>query len=108
MPSIKGQDKKVYYLLPLKWSLHYVMTEKEWQGLRNRVKQINPNWDSCPVCPNRCKANSLDEAWEYDNENHVKHFLEAKFICPGCHWFKTLPWRIETWLKMERGEMPPA
>lgn len=108
MPGAEGQDKKVHYLLPLKWSLHYVMTEKEWQGFRNRVKKANPDWDKCPACPNRCKANSLDEDWEYDRENHIKRFVKAKFICSGCHWFKTLPWRIETWLKMQRGQMPPA
>jgi len=34
--------------------------------------------------------------------------VKAKFICSGYHWLKTLPWRIETWLKMDRGEMPPA
>jgi hypothetical protein len=108
MSSIQGQNKKVHYLLPLKWSLHFVMTEKEWQGLRSRVKKINPDWDKCPTCPNRCKTSSLDEDWEYDRENHIKRFVKARFICSGCHWFKTLPWRIETWLKMERGEMPPA
>jgi hypothetical protein len=99
---------KVHYLLPLKWSLHFVMTEKEWQGFRNRVKKINPDWNKCPTCPNQCKANALDEDWEYERDNHIKRFTGAKFICPGCHWLKTLPWRIDTWLRMERGEMPPA
>lgn len=108
MPSAQGHDRKVRYLLPLKWSLHFVMTKSEWKGFRNRVKTVNPDWEKCPTCPRQCKATSLDEDWEYDRKHHVKQFVSAKFICSGCHWFKTLPWRIETWLKVERGEMPPA
>ena len=101
------REKKVYYLLPLQWSLHYVTTEKEWQAFRSRVKEANPGWEKCPSCPNGCKANSCDEVWNYDWEYHVKRLVKAEFICPGCHWFKTLPWRMETWQKMKRGEMPP-
>jgi hypothetical protein len=108
MPSLDRPDQKVYYLLPLKWSLHYVMTKKEWESFRSRIKQLRSDWEKCPTCPNQCRANSLDEDWDYDGERHLKRFLKATFICPGCHWLKTPPWRTETWLEMERGEMPPA
>jgi hypothetical protein len=32
--------------------------------------------------------------------------LGAAFICPGCHWFKTPPWRIQTWLEQQNGLLP--
>jgi hypothetical protein len=104
--SSSGKQKKIYYLLPLRWSLHYIMAPKEWQDFRNRVKKLDPNWDKCS-CPKRCKANSLDEWWEYDNSRHIKRFVKAKFICSGCHWLKTIPWRIETWLRVAAGKLLP-
>lgn len=106
MKKQRNKQKKIYYRLPLKWSLHYVMTDKEWREFRSRVKKVNPNWDKCS-CPNGCKATSLDEQWEYDNERHIKRFVKAEFICPGCHWLKTPPWRWETWLKEAADQLPP-
>jgi len=82
------------------------MTDKEWQDFRGRVKDLNPNWEKCS-CPRRCKANALDENWLYDEDNHVKRFVMAKFICQGCHWLKSPPFRIRTWLEGMSGKLPP-
>ena len=68
---------------------------------------LDPEWDKC-ACPKRCNANSLDEQWEYDHEVHVKRFAAAQFICPGCHWLKTPPWRQQTWLEELAGQLPPT
>lgn len=100
-----GQGKRTHYLLPLKWSLHYFMTKKEWADFRNMMKQIIDQWNRCR-CPRRCIANTLDEQWEYDHTSHMKCFVSATFICSGCHWLKTFPWRVQTWLQMDRGELP--
>jgi hypothetical protein len=100
-------EMKVHYILPLKWSLHYVMTEGEWQAFRKRIKQVTPGWEKCS-CPKGCKTSDLDEEWQYDRDNHVKRLVTAKFICSGCHWLKTPPWRIDTWLKQAKGTMPVA
>lgn len=101
----RGNERKVYYLLPLEWSLHYIMSNKEWQDFRQRVKKLNPEWDKCS-CPKRCKANALDEQWDYDNERHIKRFKEAEFICQGCHWLKTPSFRLKTWKQQEEGSLP--
>ncbi len=98
--------KKVYYLLPLEWSLHYVMSDGEWRDFRIRVKEVIPNWETCN-CPNGCQANTLDEIWDYDKRKHVKRFVKAQFICPGCHWLKSPGWRVQTWLKDESGFWTP-
>jgi hypothetical protein len=95
-----------HYVLPLRWSLHYALTETQWRDLRKRHRQLYPNSELCS-CPKRCKANTLDEAWRYDHAAHTKIFLGAEFICPGCHWFKTLPWRMRTWLEQRNGLLPP-
>jgi hypothetical protein len=95
---------EVYRLLPLRWSLYYVITRKEWKDFRERVKRKDPGWDRCS-CPNGCRADTLDEEWEYDKQHHVKRFVSTKFICRGCHWLKSLPWRIQTWLKQQVGEL---
>lgn len=90
------------YVLPLMWSLSYALTKKQWSGVRERHKKLFPEWEKCD-CPKRCKANSLDEHWDYDHTKHIKTFLGAKFICPGCHWLKSPGARILTWKK----PMPP-
>lgn len=101
-----AKEKKVEFLLPLKWSLHYIMTAKEWEDFRSRVKEFKSGWNKCS-CPNKCRANDCDEQWEYDNDKHTKRFVRAKFICRGCHWLKTPPFRVETWLKDESGLLGP-
>jgi hypothetical protein len=85
-----------HYLMPLSWSLHFMMTNKEWAGFRKRVQQRSPNWAGC-TCPNKCKANTLDENWNYDRADHKKTFVEARFICPGCHWLKSPAFRVKSW-----------
>src|SRR3989442_9029552 len=82
------------------------MTKSEWEDFRNRVKAINPNWQICS-CPQGCQADSCDEKWKYDRRKHVKRFKEAQFICRGCHWLKTPPLRVETWLKQESEDWSP-
>lgn len=106
MRKTKLKSKKVYYLLPLEWSLYYIMTKKEWQDFRNRVKRANTKWYRCS-CPKHCRATILDEQWKYIERKHIKKFIKAKFICSGCHWLKSPNWRMETWLKQEMGELPP-
>jgi hypothetical protein len=107
MSARKSHEEAVEYLLPLQWSLHYVMTDGEWRNFRNRVKKINPDWDKC-TCPNQCKANTLDEEWEYDKENHIKRFVKAEFICGGCHWRKSPGFRLNSYRRAELGKGPPA
>lgn len=95
----------VYHVLPLQWSLYYVITRKKWKDFRERVKGKDPGWNRCS-CPKTCRADTLDEDWEYEQEHHLKRFLSAKFICRGCHWLKSPPWRIQTWVKKEAAELP--
>jgi hypothetical protein len=97
--------RTVLYVLPKSWSLFYCMTKTQWQKLRDRHKNLHPNWQRC-LCPKGCKADSLDEQWNYDRATHTKVFLGASFICKGCHWLKSLPHRIETWLKQQAGRLP--
>ncbi len=100
------QEVRTYYLLPTQWSLHFVMTEREWQNFKERVKGAIPDWARCPLCPKRCKATDLDEIWEYDHQDRVKRFSGAQFICRGCHWLKSPTWRMETWTKAAEGRLP--
>lgn len=93
--------------MPLRWSLSYALTEKQWEDLRERYKKLSPEWDRC-ACPKRCKAKSLDEKWRYDHATHTKTFLGAAFICAGCHWLKTPPFRIKTWLELQNGVVPKS
>jgi hypothetical protein len=95
----------VVHVLPLRWSLSYALTKKQWQEVRERHKRLHPAWEQCD-CPKRCATNDLDEHWEYDERSHLKRFVGAKFICRGCHWCKSLPHRIQTWLRQQRGLMP--
>ncbi len=100
----KNTEKEIVYLLPLKWSLHYTMSSRDWKVFRRKVQTVNSDWDKCS-CPKRCTANNLDEIWKYDHINHTKIFVRVEFICPGCHWLKSVPWRTETWLQIETGEI---
>jgi hypothetical protein len=100
-------DPQAKYVLPLKWSLYYVLSQGEWQDFRNRVKEQDSEWMHCPVCPKRCPADQCDEQWEYDHKNHVKQFVTAKFICRGCHWMKSPGARLITWARDLSGELPP-
>ena len=102
MKPSKLERQKIYYLLPLEWSLFYVMPSGEWRDFRERVKEASLNWEQCS-CPNKCQANTLDELWEYDKRKHVKRFVRGQFICRGCHWLKSPTWRLETWKKDELG-----
>jgi hypothetical protein len=95
----------VLYVLPRRWSLFYCLTKTQWQKLRDRHKKLHPDWERCS-CPKGCKADSLDEQWHYEKGAHTKVFLGASFICKGCHWLKSLPHRIETWLKHQAGRLP--
>jgi len=104
-PDLEPSERTTHYVLPLRWSLHYALTEKQWRDLRERHKELFPDWDHCS-CPKRCKANTLDEKWRYDEGQHTKILLGAAFICPGCHWLKTPPWRIQTWLEQDNGLLP--
>jgi hypothetical protein len=72
------------------------MTPHEWRLLRARVQQRSPNAGRCG-CSRRCLANSLDEQWEYVEDRHLKRFLGARLLCPGCHWLASRTRRIETW-----------
>jgi hypothetical protein len=99
------QSGGLIHLLPLKWSLSYALPDKQWKEMKERYKKLNPEWERCK-CPKRCPAAALDEEWRYDQENHIKVFVGANFLCRGCHWFKSLPHRMQTWLKQERGAMP--
>jgi hypothetical protein len=104
-PKMEPSEPAMYYVLPLRWSFYYALTEKQWHDLRERHKKLYPQWDRCE-CPKRCQANTLDERWRYDDATHTKSFLGATFICAGCHWLKTPPWRIQTWLKQQNGRLP--
>ena len=95
------------HVLPLLWSLSYALTKKQWNEVRERHKQLFPNWEKCD-CPKGCKANTLDEHWQYDHGQHVKTFIGAKFICPGCHWLKSPGARIKTWQRPQPTMTKPA
>jgi len=101
----KSSKLIIEYVLPLRWSLHFALTEKQWRGLRERYKRIYPDWEKCS-CPKHCKANTLDEKWIYEYATHTKIFNGIKFICPGCHWLKSPTWRIDTWLQKLIGILP--
>jgi hypothetical protein len=105
LPELEPSEPTTHYVLPLQWSLHFALTKKQWRDLRERHKKLSPEWDHCE-CPKRCKANTLDERWRYDDATHTKSFLGAAFICPGCHWLKTPPWRIKTWHGQQNGLLP--
>jgi hypothetical protein len=92
---------------PRRWSLHYALTETQWDGLRDRCKKLDPGWARC-ACPKRCRADTLDEQWRYDQATHTKILLGVAFICRGCHWLKTPPLRIRTWLELPEGVDPPS
>jgi hypothetical protein len=79
------------------------MTPHEWRLFRARVQQRSPNAGRCG-CSRRCLANTLDEQWEYVEDRHLKRFLGARLLCPGCHWLASRARRVETWhaLKMRR------
>ncbi len=94
------------YVLPLLWSLYFALTEKQWRGVRERHKQLFPDWQKCD-CPKSCKANTLDEHWKYDHTRHIKTFIGAKFICPGCHWLKSPGARIQTWTQPQQPMTKP-
>ncbi len=97
---------RVQYVLPLRWSLSYALTKKQWADVRQRHKDMHPDGELCS-CPKRCKASSLDEHWDYDESSHTKTFIGAKFICPGCHWLKSPTWRILTWKQQASGQLGP-
>ena len=99
-------EQKQYHFLPSKWSLHYIMTKREWTIFRGKAKSTDPEWNKCD-CPNRCEASQLDERWDYNDRLHSKSFVEARFLCKGCHWIKTLPWRIDFWKRQQLGLVPP-
>ena len=104
--DVESFGAHIHYVLPLRWSLHYALTNKQWNSVRERFKQLDPSWESCS-CPKRCTANSLDEKWNYDHERHTKTFRGAAFVCRGCHWLKSPPWRVQTWLKDQDGKLAP-
>lgn len=104
---LKPAGPIIEYVLPLRWSLFYSLTETQWQGVRERHKKLFPGWDHCPKCPKRCKADTLDEEWVYDRARHIKTFVGAEFICKGCHWLKSPTWRLQTWIKSQAGVLPP-
>jgi hypothetical protein len=95
-----GSGGIITHVLPLRWSLAFALTKKQWRDLKERHKTLHPDWEQC-ICPKRCKTNTLDENWRYDHETHTKHFAGSAFICAGCHWFKSLTWRMETWRKQD-------
>jgi len=105
LPELEPSEPTTHYVLPLQWSLYYALTEKQWRDLRERHKQLYPEWDHC-ACPKRCKAKTLDEKWGYDHATHTKTFVGAAFICGGCHWLKTPPFRIKTWRDQQNGLLP--
>jgi hypothetical protein len=103
----KPSEPQTRYVLPLRWSLHYALTDKQWRGVRDRHKERFPGSGRCS-CPKGCNANTLDEQWRYEHATHTKVFLGVTFICPGCHWLKSPTWRVETWLKDAKGLLPVA
>lgn len=104
LPDLEPPESGTHYVLPRRWSLHYALTKKQWSEFRHRLQQHYQVWERCS-CPKGCKANTLDEIWRYESSSHTKILQGAKFICPGCHWRKTPPWRIQTWLELESGQL---
>jgi hypothetical protein len=102
--SVQPADPTIQYVLPLRWSLHFALTESKWKKFRERHKKLHAEWEQCS-CPKRCKADTLDEEWDYNRHTHTKSFVQAKFICRGCHWLKTPPLRIRTWLDLQSGAL---
>jgi hypothetical protein len=87
MLELNGLDARptqpqVQYVLPLKWSLYFALTPKQWRGLKDKYRTVNPNWRQCS-CPKGCRATTFDERWEYDHGAKVKRFAGASFICRG-------------------------
>ena len=72
------------YLLPPRWSLHYIMPAKEWSFFRDRVKHWNPGWRICS-CPERRAATQLHEEWSCDDNDHLKRLIRVVFLCARCH-----------------------
>src|SRR5262249_40317983 len=110
--TVAGTDGRlsgtsVIYALPRRWSLYYALTQKQWKAIRERYKEHHPNWQRCS-CPKGCKADALDEEWRYDRATYTKVFTGGTFLCKGCHWLKSLPHRIDTWLQQQRGLLPAA
>jgi len=97
---------EVQHLLPLRWSLHFALSQGEWLELRERHRALHPEQTACG-CPRRCRTNTLDELWEYDAQNSTKRLAGAHWLCPGCHWLKSPTWRLETWAKQRQGLLPP-
>jgi hypothetical protein len=107
LPDLQEERAVIRYVLPRQWSLRFALTKKQWKNIRDRHKKHFPEWEYC-ACHRRYKANTLDEEWKYDDDTHTKIFIGAAFICPGCHWLKSLPWRISTWLRAENELLQPA
>ena len=72
------------YLLPSRWSLHYIMTDKRWSDLRDQIKRCNPRWHTCS-CPEKRTATQLHEEWSINRRSHHKLLLRVAFLCPRCH-----------------------
>lgn len=103
--NTRARSKQRCYLLPLQWSLYYIMTSREWDSFKERVKKSTVNWNKCS-CPKRCNANHCDEQWNYDTNRHLKRFIKAQYICSGCHWLKSPGARVITWQDQEAGLLP--
>ena len=104
-PELESSEGATHYYLPRQWSLSYALTKKQWRDFRERQKALDSDWTHCK-CPKRCNAKTLDEKWKYDRARHTKSFISAAFICGGCHWLKTPPFRIKTWLELEDSVVP--
>ena len=105
LPEVELSGATTHYVLPLQWSLYYVLSKQEWGRLRSWHRKMYRDWNHC-ACRNRCPTEPFDEKWEYEHATHTKIFIGAEFICRGCHWLKSLPWRINMWLRKEKGLMP--
>jgi hypothetical protein len=95
---LSEEPRQTTHVLPLLWSLYYAISKRQWRELRERHKRQFPDWAKCD-CPKRCEADTFDEKWEYDRKCHIKAFMEARFICRGCHWLKSPGARMKTWTK---------
>ena len=96
-PSIK-------HVLPFRWSLFYALKRSEWAELRRRHRWRFLDYKRCK-CPNGCRAKQFDEHWKYDYATFTKTFQGAEYICAGCHWLKSPPFRIRTWRQQEQGTL---
>jgi hypothetical protein len=107
-PDVDPTEPETQYVLPLRWSLYYALTEKQWDDLRTRHRKLYPDSVHCS-CPKRCETRNFDETWEYHSPTHTKIFVNAAFICVGCHWLKTPPFRLKTWrtLQTNPGQVAP-